>query len=439
MADALDQLAARLDDPTFVHWTEAELTRYLNEAIRTLSAFTQRYRARGTFNTVANQSFYNLPTVLPTLRGYNVTNQDLIVDIEYALMEPPTPTVWTGSEQFTLPLIVEALDSALQQFLVDTGVVLLRSLTAGVTPDADGRITLSSTVVTIRRAAWVMANGTVIPLKREDEWGLTHFAPAWPQNPAAPDQTWPTGYSVGVTPPLVVQLAPAPLVAGTLDLLYVETGATIDTTNTLIWVPDDWSWVIKWRALAQLLSRDGLAYDPQRAAYCEARYEQGVQMVKAASVVLNGAINGALGTLRSVVETDQYRRGWQTTPGAPTALLTAGHTVVGLKPRPDSTNYEVMLDVVRNVPIATDLTDCLVVDEPMRDAYLDYAQHLAIWKEGPGQLQQAMGLYDRFMKACGVTVKLNQAEVPNRGPLLQQTVQDERIKAREEEPEPTLP
>jgi hypothetical protein len=163
-------------------------------------------------------------------------------------------------------------------------------------------------------------------------------------------------------------------------------------------------------------------------------------MATAASVVLNGAIDGSLVTLRSVIETDTYRRGWQTVAGTPVDLMLAGQNLVGLRPKPDAlASYTVTLDVVRNVPVPVDLTDCLVVDQQMRDPFMDLAQHIAIFKEGPGQVEASMALYERFSKACGVTVALDQASVPNRGPLLQQTVQDERIKSREETPEPTLP
>ncbi len=436
LADAIDELAARLDDPLFVHWTQAELSRYLVEALRTYSAFTQRYRDRASFATVSGQPFYDLPTELPTLRGYHVTDRDLVTDIEYALMEPPTPTAWTGTSQFTLPLIVECLQSRLNQFLEETGGVLTRSLT-GLTPDANGRIMLPANVITIRRAAWRMNDGTVVPLKREDEWTMQHFAPAWPQNPQAPSRRWPTGYSVGVTPPLVVQLAPAPETGGLLDLVAVVTAATLDPANlsTLLGVPDDWSWVIKWGALSELLNRDGLAYDPQRAAYCEARYRQGVKLAKAASVVLQGYIDGEQGSLKSLVETDQYRRSWQTTPGAPTSILTAGWNLVGCNPPPNGTGYTITLDMVVNVPIPVSLIDCVPIDAFQRDCWMDYAQHLSTFKEGPSQLLNTMNLFDNFMRCTNITVALDMAAVPDRPALFDQTLQDEKVKRREEPPD----
>lgn len=437
LSDAVTALQNRLSDVSGVHWTQTELIRYCTEALRTLSAYTQRYRASGTFQTVVGNPFYDLPTFLPDLRARTLTAQDLILDIEYALMEPPGMT-WTGTEQFNMALVLEALNSRLEQFLLETGAVQTRMTVGGVTPDSRGRIALDPSVITLRRVAW-QANGQVVPLSREDEWASTHYQRTWPQTPTQPSQRWPTGYSVGVTPPLTVQLAPAPISPGTLDVVGVLTGVTLIAGPTPLGIPDDWAWVLKWGALAELLSRDGVSYDPTRAQYCEQRWQQGTQMAKAASVVMNAMVNGQLVMLRSLAELDRYRRTWQTTPAPPTIACTAGQNLLILAPPPMDTSTTVVLDVVVNVPPPAGLTDCLAVDEPLRDAFLDYAQHLAIFKEGPAQVQSTMALFERFQRACGLTTVIDAASVPHRGPLLAQTTQDVRVKEREAVPEPTLP
>jgi hypothetical protein len=436
LGDAVTQLQNRLSDPSGVHWTQDEVVRYLTEALRTLSAYTQRYRAQGTIQTRPGAAFYDLPSSIGELRSHTLTSQDLILDIEYALMEPPGMT-WTGTEQFNMDLILEALTSRRQQFLLETGVVQTQFQTS-VTPDVHGRVALPASVVTLRRVAWNDGD-TVTPLSREDEWATTHYIRTWPQTPTLPSSRWPTGYSVGVTPPLTVQLAPAPLSPGFLDVVGVLTGAPLTTNPDPLGIPDDWAWVVKWGALAELLSRDGVSYDPSRAEYCEQRWQQGTQMAKAASVVLNASVNGSLVTLRSLADLDRYRRTWQTTWGVPTTVCTAGQTLLVLAPPPVDATSLVTLDVVVSVPPPASLTDCLAVDEPLRDAFLDYAQHLAIFKEGSAQVQTTTALFERFQRACGVTTVIEAASVPHRGPILQQTVQDVRVKEREALPEPTLP
>ncbi len=429
--DALDALAARLEDPARVHWTTAELQRYINEALRTWSAYTQYYRSREDFTSTPFQAFYDLPTVIPTTRAYTVTDVDLVLDIEYMLMEPPTPAAWTGTEQFTLEDIVRAIRQARDQFLRETGSVLTHSVTPAVTPSSAGRISVSSDVLQIRRAAWIMASGSVVPLKREDEWAMTSYAlKSWQAPTQNPTQTYPTGYSVAVSPPSVVQLAPPPTDPGSIDLLTINAGADLDpTTGVLLGIPDDWTWVVKWKALGDLLRQEGLAWDPERAQYCISRWKHGVGLASQASVVLAAQIDGQPVKVRSVSDCDSYRRTWQTpasTPLKPNSVLTDGQNVVAIAPVQNQA-YTVTLDVVANVPIPAAGSDCLSITESIFEPILDYAQHLALAKEGPGQLSQAMSLYNSFERETQVTTRMDQGNVPNRGAIFQQTSQDPSV------------
>lgn len=436
---AVEDVAARLQDPNMVHWTQAEITRYLVESLRTYNAYTQAYRNRDTFSGSVGAPFYDLPTVIPALRGYTVTDRDLVTDVEYALMEPPTPTVWTGTSMFTLADVTGAIQRRRDQFLRETGAVVTRAVLV-VTPDANGRFTLPSNVVTVRRMAWIAANGVVTPLQRDDEWGLTHYDVAWPI-PVNPTEQWPTTYSVGVTPPLVVQFGPPPSSSGSIEILAIVLGDAVDpTVPTLLRVPDDWAWVVKWGALADLLGIQGTAFDPRRSAHAQARWTLGIQLATQASVLLAAYLDGAVTQTYSISDTDQYQPDWETTPGIPTKVLTTAQNLVGLAPPPNGTStYVVTVDVVANMPVPTNPTDCvnLGIDDSVLDAIYDYAQYLAMFKEGPGVSDQALPLYQRFAEVCGVTTALDQAAVPTRGPLFQQTAQDVRVHARRLPPETT--
>jgi hypothetical protein len=443
LSQAILDVASRLSDLNLVHWTSAEIQRYLVEALRTYNAFTQTYRNRSTFTTALAAAFYDMPTVIPALRSYNVTDRDLVLDIQYALMEPPNNSAWSGTSMFNFNEVVGAIQRRADQFVRTTGcVVTLANLS--VTPDANGRVTIPSNVITIRRAAWVMADGTVIPLNRDDEWSLQHYRRDWqtPQNPAT--DRWPTIYSTGVEPPLSVQLGPPPSATGTLSLLAVVLSATFNPAvqATLLGVPDDWSWVIKWGALADLFGMSGLSYDPARAKHCQERWEQGLELATQASVLLDGFVSSIPVNIDSVNDLDQFARLWQTATGTPARLLETAQNIVGLAPPPDDNNgpgYVITVDVVANMPVPVNPTDCinLGIDDSVLDTIYDYAQYLAMVKEGGAQLNTAVQLLERFMKACGVTMKLDQAQTPNRGAILQQTVQDVREKPRVLPPEQT--
>src|SRR5262245_26301966 len=186
LAQAQADLASRLNDSGFVHWTAAELARYLREALRTWNAFTSHFRAQNSFVTILNQPFYDLPTVLPAERAQTVTNWDLVLDIQYTLMEAPSASVWAGTDQFTLAQVSSAIQRRRDQFLRETGAVVTRSETAYTTPTG-GRIALDEAVLQVRRAAWRPdATMLLLPLLRTDEFAANHYQRAWVTPTAVP-------------------------------------------------------------------------------------------------------------------------------------------------------------------------------------------------------------------------------------------------------------
>ena len=435
LADAQNALAARLLDPGFVHWTAPELALYLREALRTWQAWTSHWRDQGSFELTMLQPFFDLPTVLPALRGYTLTTWDLVTDLQYALLEPPAAGgTWTGTDQFTLAQLAAAIQRRRDQFFLLTGAVLTRTLTNYPAPPASGRIDLDEGVLAARRAAWRPdATQLLQPLMRTDEWAGTHFAPAWLQSTQPPST-----FSVTTVPPITLQLIPPTTLAGTLDLIAITKGPTIDPLVVApLGIPDDWVWVVKYGALADLLNEDGLALDPLRASYCEQRWQQGIDAAKTAAVVLTGRINGVTCRIDSLASADSYDPLWQLLANVPGGLLTAGHNLLASWPMAGGGGpYTATLDVVRNAPMPAGGASVLQLSADLYDAILDYAQHLALFKEGPEQLQQSVQLLERAVTAAGIRLRIQQAKQPSRGPLLAQTKHDEHAKARELDPVP---
>jgi hypothetical protein len=236
-------------------------------------------------------------------------------------------------------------------------------------------------------------------------------------------------------PPLTLQLIPPATAAGTLDLVSINKGATVNPlVSATLDVPDDWAWVIKWGALADLLQQDGLALDPVRAQYCEARWQQGIEMAKKAPVVLTARIGSSVVRVNSLADADKYSPLWQLLGGAPLEVLLAGQNLLATAPVAGSNLYTITLDVVRNAPVPSGASDVLQVGADVYDSILDYAQHIALFKEGGGQLALAQPLLERAMSAAGVEVAVQQASQPSRRPILRQQRQDEQAEARELEP-----
>lgn len=426
LTEAQAALASRLNDPGFIRWLAPELAGYLREALRTWQSWTHNYRDQGSFNTVATEPFYDLPTELPSLRAYTLTNWDLVSDLQYSLLEPaPAGGTWTGTDQFNLDQLNTAIQRRRDQFLRETGVVITRTTIPYAAPPASGRIALDERVSIVRRAAW-RPDATMItsPLGRATEWAANNFAPAWLQ-----DTQEPYAYSVSVVPPLTLQVIPPTANPGTLDLLSINTGAPLDPDiETTLGIPDDFTWIVKFGALADLLNGDGLALDPQRAAYCETRWQQGLDLARSSPVVLSARINGVACRIGAISDADSYSPTWQMVPGVPIQPLLAGGNVVAIWPPPRTLGnpWTITLDVVPNMPVPVNPGDVLQISQDVYDSILDYAQHLALFKEGPGQLEQAMALLERSGRAAGITMQFRQAASPDRSAMAGQQQQDRR-------------
>lgn len=428
-AAAKAALASRLNDPGKVHWVDEELGRYIREALRTWNAWCAHWRDQCSFPTVMSQPFYDLPTEIPSLRAYTITNWEMIRDLQYALMEPPAPGgTWTGTDQFTLAQLTDALQGRRDQFLQETGAVLTRTLTDYPSPPAWGLLDLAETVLDVRRAAW-RPNDTqlLLPLIRADEWASTHYQPRWGSSTQPP-----TAYSLSVTPPLTLQLMPPAGGAGTLDLVAIQSGGAIDpAVESLLGIPDDFAWVVKYGALAELLAGDGLATDPGRAAYCEQRWEQGIAAARSAAVVLNVEIDDFPTMQAGLSDMDLFSPLWQLVPGTPNQVMTAGQNLLIVCPPPGSPPLNnpmwlVTCDVVRNAPVPTLDDDVLQVSQDLYDTLLDLAQHIATFKQGPGEVDVAMGLLEQAASAAGIDLKRQQATFPDRTASFGQQQQDRR-------------
>ncbi len=239
---------------------------------------------------------------------------------------------------------------------------------------------------------------------------------------------------MSTVPPLQLQLLPAPLDSGTVQILAVVEGVELVVAdNTLLGIPDDWAWVVQFGALADLLSQDGTALDPIRAGYCEQRWRQGLQAAANAPVVLTGRVDNRTTRIASVPDADSYRPLWQSVNDTPDTLLTAGQNLVATAPPPDTPGpgaYSIALDVVANMEVPAHPSTFLQIMPDQLDTLLDYAQHLALFKEGPGVLETSIALLERFTRAAGVELVIQQASQPARRPLADQTQQGEHAVPR---------
>ncbi|MDQ3803276.1 MAG: hypothetical protein M3416_05415 [Acidobacteriota bacterium] len=408
LAQLSTQLANRLGDSGGVFWTPAERARLVREALRSWNLAALYFRDRGTFSTAAGTAFYDLGTHLDNggskILERTLTDADLFADIKYHLVEPSPADVTTFSDQFTQDDITQALQRRRNQFLLETSQIHTAAET-GVVQASTPRVSLSDSVLDVKRAAWktptyVDQNGSTVPdqyanLQLTDEHRLNAQFPGWALTPGTP-----SAYTTVLQPNLQLQLVPVPQDSGRLHLITADAGAALNpATGVALGVAQDSAPVVKWGALADLLSKDGPARDARRAEYCEGRWKEGVELSKVMVSAAHAELNGRPAHVSSLFDLDAHVPGWQHSSGAPEAVALSGQNLLALYSVPDGV-YSVTLDVVRNAVVPSEDGNYVQIGREFLDVLLDYAVHLAMFKCGGQAFADTMPLYERFMKAA---------------------------------------
>jgi hypothetical protein len=207
-------------------------------------------------------------------KQWTVTDQEMMSIIQLAMLEPDDSGATWPSGMWTKAEVVEYLNEAQWDFLGKTGITAAVSYQVALA--AQARFNLPSNVIDLRRVAWREgAYGTDFEeLTRVNTWELDYGTDKWGQqtNPV------PTAYLLDQVPSLTLQVQPVAGDLGALELTYTSLATSFDGTGVATSVPDDWTPYLVWGAKAKMLSKQGEANDPVRAAYCEQRYQEGVEL-----------------------------------------------------------------------------------------------------------------------------------------------------------------
>ena len=402
VSDAVAALSSRLYDPNGRFWTGTEQVAYITEALRTWNALSQFWRSEMVFSPQLNTSWYDLRTVAGSIIPYTVTKYSLISQIEYHLLEPATPAAWTGSNQFALQDIVNALQRRQDETLGVTACTLGESLVGAA---VGIRTILPDNVIDLRRVAWIPATGFGYVnkiLKQSDMWAEQAFNPTYTTAAQGPPSNW----MQNTEPPPSFDVDQVPPVPGQYDVLTTNAGpAWAAGTDGTLTIPDDWTWVIKWGALLDLLSRESNSKDELRAAYCKQRYEEGLKLLGMMPTVLALRMNNIPLAVDAVRNGDDFNPGWQAAAAGPPTSAYLAANLLALAPMPDSsTNYSATVSVCQNAPIGAQF---IQVARDDFDSIIDYAQHLAMLKVGGAEFAATIPLYQKFQaKAAQYNSKL---------------------------------
>lgn len=201
--------------------------------------------------------------------------------IQFAVLELPDsgatfPSgLWTPEEVRTY--LTERQNRFLKQTLIQVGVAVTD---AG--PARSAMFALPADWIATVSVVWQGEDGVIKELIRSDPFAADHGDPTW-----TVEARTPTVYLDYAQPTLQLQVAPIPNVGGRLEILYVPLGAPFTGTGEIFTLQDEFADAVIRGALADMLAKDGRGKDPARAAYCEGRYQLGVD---AARIILDGLI-----------------------------------------------------------------------------------------------------------------------------------------------------
>jgi hypothetical protein len=426
------ELAGRLGDPNSIFWTSSELTLCIREALRYWNATTMAWKSRFTFQTSASQSWYDLTQQANTPIPFTVNDSEVLSFLLYNLIEPQLlGGSYVGTDMFSLDDLTQAMQRRRDQFLLDTGMVTGQSVIAAP-PPPENQVTLADSTIDVKRVAFIDSAGVYTTMWRSDEWGAQSFQNNWNLKPQTPN-----AFSVASVAPITLVVIPPPAGHGQLELVTVQSGAALNPpAGVLLGVPDDFAWVIRMGALADLLGKDGQARDAKRAEYAQARWTEGIALARIFNSVVNGYINGVQVFPQPLRSFSTYNANWQNQAGGlPTAIGIISWNLIAVASKPDSGPYSLLFDLVRNAPVPSSAGDFIQAGREDLDAILDYAQHLASFKSGGDEFMETVPLYQNTVRSAKNRNDRLRIEIPFYDPLnnraTRQAAQVDQAEAKE--------
>lgn len=396
-AQAKQRLADMLGDSGKVFFVDEELGRYIIEALRWWGLEAMYFRETGKIDTVVNQAFYRVETDLEDalgttlLQSLSVTDREIINDIAYSIMEPPIISWaggWIGTEMFTLDNIVSFLEDSRDEVLKLTGCIATQLQFFPVSQ----RVILPDTFIKILRAD-IAEQGGSGPLL---VWPVDQVQlQSTNRSTIVPANGRPKGFAVSYTPQLTVDLWPEPADNSTLNLQVTETGGELDPTSlaTVLKIPDDASFVLKYGVLNKLFGKDGLARSPQMAQYCEARYRDGLDCMSRYQSFLWANIAESRRPLTSVAQLDELRPTWRQGTGALRSVAQLNWNTIAINNVPASVST-LTFEAVRKAPIPTADGDFIQVGRESMNAIYAYAHHIALIKSQGEEFAASIPKYE---------------------------------------------
>lgn len=408
LSEAITEISTRLGDENNVFWTEAELYAYLCESLRVLNAFTGFWRTQYVVTLTApfTQNWFSTAGAGP--RQQTLTDTSLYDLIEYHLLEPATGATWTGTNQFAITDLWQSMSRRRNEIL-QLAACNMGEQALAVIPNT-ATVSLPDVMLDVRRTRWAPATGLGSPatLDRADVIAYQRFTYNYDQTNQPPLRwTLLNGLEAALAASgelLALQLdtlAPTP---SQVQVLAIEGGPDFNPPggNPLL-MPDDWAWVLKFGALADILSKEEEGRDIPRAQYCRQRYEQGLKAMQVLPWMTQALVNGLPVDIISVAAADRFNYEWQSNAAAFPGLVLGGVDTYSIAPYP-TTTISLALTVVQNAPIPANVpTAPIFLSRDALEAVLLEATHLALFKMGGAEFKESLALHKGFTDYCAKT------------------------------------
>jgi hypothetical protein len=409
---ARQQLAQRLADPNMLFWSDNELGIYVQQALRMYNVLTACWKKDYVFN---NGTLWNNLGLLPNSpRLRTLTDTYAYTQMEAMLLEPMSGSVWTGTTQFSIQDLSQALQRRRDELLLVSNCN--QSLMPGIrlTPNTR-RTVLPDTTLEVARVRYCPVGPTSggygqggygqggygggggmtynVTLYRDDVVAQEFYEAGFWQA----QENIPQTFMLSSEPPLSWDVDIPPTVPGTYEAVVLQSGAPFNPpATTLLGIPDDFAWALEWGALADLLGRESEATDYERAAYALRRYQDGLNLLIKTPWIMLGKVDGQAVSIDSIEESDRYQPEWDSNPTGFGPVIVAGGVDFFASPVGHSTG----LTVLANAPVPILDSDFVQVSRSAWDTVLDISQSLCLFKMGGQEWKAGLELEARAIQFC---------------------------------------
>lgn len=207
---------------------------------------------------------------------FNIADQEVLSAVQLSLLEPDDAGATYPSGIWTKSQVIGFLNDRQRRFLSESGITAAVAYQAGQAdqPNYD----LPVNLVDIRRVAWADSETPMayVELPRADAWEMDHGRTNWP----TASDVRPEVYMEDHLPSLTIKVSPRPTDAGEMELIAVTLGTQVDGSGVLLSTPDDFTPYLAWGVRADMLACEFEGNDPVRAAHCEQRFAEGIELAR---------------------------------------------------------------------------------------------------------------------------------------------------------------